>query len=193
MKLDFSKLSPPIHKKAGTTGTTGTINAHAGSSRPQDAKRCGDTWGHSGPTYPLPVRTKPNLSPMSPSDVHGWGHRKPAPSLVVPVVPNVPEKNDEKRNTFWQSDLVREFMAVDGLSFAEATAMAAISVQPRPAAEWMALITDLDRLVEAYCAAYKLSEQAQARILDVRRRQSLASIPASILYFQNSIKEQDHE
>lgn len=84
------------------------------------------------------------------------------------------------------NDLVREFMEVDGMTLAEAQATAAISVQPRQAAEWLALIAELDMLIGRYCAAYKLTGEAQAHILGARSRQSLASIPAALAWFRTA-------
>lgn len=81
-------------------------------------------------------------------------------------------------------DLVAEFMEVDGLSRSDAEALAAVSVQPRPRAEWLAMIAELDGLVAQFCAANKVTGQAQAYILAARNRQSLASIPAMLEWYR---------
>src|SRR5450830_382789 len=45
-------------------------------------------------------------------------------------------------------DLIKEFMEMDGLTLEEAQSMAAISIKPRPAHEWLALIVELDAMIE---------------------------------------------
>jgi len=96
--------------------------------------------------------------------------------------PTAAENNSQKQQT--DADLIREFMDVDGLTLEEAQAMAAISIKPRPAAEWLALIAELDRAIESYCMAVGLSAGALAELLAVRNRQSLASIPESLAWFK---------
>jgi len=81
-------------------------------------------------------------------------------------------------------DLVREFMEVDGMNEADAKALAAVSIQPRPAGEWLALIAELDELISRYCIAYRVSDEWQAAILAARSGQSLASIPATLEWFR---------
>jgi hypothetical protein len=85
-------------------------------------------------------------------------------------------------------DLVREFMEVDGLSLEEAQALAAVSVAPRPATEWLAMIAELDTLIAAYCEAFKLSDEAHTHIADVRNRQSLMTIPHTLDWFRRELK-----
>jgi hypothetical protein len=80
-------------------------------------------------------------------------------------------------------DMVREFMEVDGLPLEEAQAMAAISIRPRSSGEWLALITELDAMIERYCLAAGLSPEKLAELLTVRNRQALASIPESLTWF----------
>jgi len=83
--------------------------------------------------------------------------------------------------TPWQANLVLEFIEVDGLTLDEAQAMAAISVQPRPAAEWLAMIAELDDLIRIYfAAAADLTGEGKAAILSTRCGQSLASIPETL-------------
>lgn len=84
-------------------------------------------------------------------------------------------------------DLVREFMKIDCLSRQDAEALAAISVQPRPASKWLALIAELDSLIERYCTAYKASAASKATFMRTRRRQSLASIPVSLEWFRREV------
>lgn len=84
-------------------------------------------------------------------------------------------------------DLVREFMEVDGLTLEEAQALTKASVQPRPPHEWLALIHELDAMIGRYCEACKPNTAAHGRILDDRRRQSPASIPASLAWFKREL------
>jgi hypothetical protein len=84
-------------------------------------------------------------------------------------------------------DLVREFMDVNGLTLADAQALAAVAVQPRPAGEWLALIAELDALIERYCAASGLTGAAKAAIFATRCAQSLASIPESLAWFRHEV------
>jgi hypothetical protein len=86
------------------------------------------------------------------------------------------------------ADLVREFMEIDGLSLEEAKQMATVSIPIRPAAEWTEMIAELDALIERYCTTCRLSSGTQARILAVRNRQSLASIPATLAWFKTELK-----
>ena len=81
-------------------------------------------------------------------------------------------------------DLVAEFMEVDGMTRSEAQAMAAISVQPRTPAVWLAMVAELDRLIEAYCTSAQVSTDAKARMRGASHSQSLASIPNTIDWFR---------
>lgn len=85
-------------------------------------------------------------------------------------------------------DLVAEFMEVDGLTRAEAEAMAAISVQPRTPAIWLALIAELNELIAAYCDSAQVSQEAKQRLQAVAASQSLASIPAAIEWFRAELR-----
>ena len=89
--------------------------------------------------------------------------------------------------TFPMTDMVREFMEVDGMILTEAQAMAAVSVQPRPATEWMAMITELDALIETFCMATGMAEKAKAEISATRCGQSLASIPETLTWFRREV------
>jgi len=85
-------------------------------------------------------------------------------------------------------DLVRGFMDEDGLTLAEAQALAAASVQPRPAAEWLAMIAELDALIGIYCAAEVwMTDKAKAAIWATRCAQSLASIPETLAWFRREV------
>lgn len=84
-------------------------------------------------------------------------------------------------------DLVQEFMEVDGLSLTEAQAVAAVSVQPRAPEEWLALIAELDVLIEQYCAVTGAAGNVKAAILAARRTQSVASIPDSLKWFRDAL------
>lgn len=87
------------------------------------------------------------------------------------------------------TDLVREFMEVDGLSCEEAQALAAVSVTPRSPATWLALIAELNRLIDRYCQACRLSEEARGRILKIRKGQSLSLIPATVEWFKRELAD----
>ena len=85
-------------------------------------------------------------------------------------------------------DLVRGFMDEDGLTLSEAQALAAVSVQLRPVSEWLAMIAELDALIGIYCAAeVGMTDQTRAAIRGARLTQSLASIPASLEWFQREV------
>lgn len=103
---------------------------------------------------------------------------------IAPVAQLRPLENEE---TQLATDLVREFMEVDGLSLEEAQALAAVSVVPRPPAEWLALIQELDALIDRYCQACRLSDDARDRIREVRKHQSLASIPLAVDWFRREL------
>lgn len=81
-------------------------------------------------------------------------------------------------------NLVAEFMETDGLSQADAEAIAAISIRPRSPVEWTALIADLDRAMHEYFDRFEIPPEQRARIEGARARQSLASIPASLAWFK---------
>lgn len=84
--------------------------------------------------------------------------------------------------------LVREFMEVDGLSLEEARALAAVAVVPRPPAEWLELIQELDSLIDRYCQACRLSDEVRDHILEIRKKQSLASIPLAVNWFRRELE-----
>jgi hypothetical protein len=106
----------------------------------------------------------------------------PSPGSCAVALPR--QRNCATGLAQWQLDLVAEFMEVDGLSLADAQALAAVSVQPRSEAAWLMLLTELDALISRYVAANGLPEDVQARLLGARSRQSLASIPDSIAWFK---------
>lgn len=108
---------------------------------------------------------------------------QPHPLTEAPSVSSVSAMG----TPFPEIDLVREFMEVDGMSAEDARAMAAVSIPIRPATDWLALIAELDHLIGRYCSTYRLSAEAQARILDTRNRQSLASIPNSLAWFRREL------
>ena len=85
------------------------------------------------------------------------------------------------------SDLVRDFIE-DGLTREEAEALAAISVQPCPPDEWLALIAELDALIVRYCLA---TGETKTAIQSARCGQSLASIPESLAWFRREVARID--
>jgi len=86
--------------------------------------------------------------------------------------------------------LVSQFME-DGLSLEEAQSLAAVSVQPRPVEEWLAMIHELDNLIECYCITFKLREETKRRIIETRCRQPLAAIPETLAWFRQALA--DHQ
>ncbi|MES2934830.1 MAG: hypothetical protein V4805_15230 [Pseudomonadota bacterium] len=110
--------------------------------------------------------------------------------LPTVAVTNSPKRKTDQAIEEWQISLVREFMEIDGLTFEDANAMAAISVQPRPTAEWLAMIGELDALIARYCAAFYLSGAASDQIIAIRNRQSPASIPAALTWFKQELDQQ---
>jgi len=85
------------------------------------------------------------------------------------------------------SNMVREFMEFDGMTLAEAQALAAVSVKTRPAGEWLALIAELDAMIVRYCTAAGLDGESIAAIFAARHRQSVASIPESLEWFRREL------
>jgi hypothetical protein len=187
MRLDFSNLSQPAHGLRGQTGTAGTTNSHAASDRPQGNARLGDARGQPATSGLESTRASAKMSPSSPVDDNGRGHCKPACILTVPVVPDVPTQKEPFRHQSGEIDLVREFMEVDGFTLAEATALAAVAVQPRAPDEWLALIAELDDVIEQYCSLTATPGKIKSAILAARRTQSVASIPDSLEWFRHKL------
>jgi len=104
--------------------------------------------------------------------------------IDMPCVSSVSDRG----SPFSEIDMVCEFMEIDGLSLEEARALAAVSIPPRPAAEWLAMIDELHRLITRYAEVYRLADDATARIIGSAKRQPASTIPASIEFFQQSIK-----
>lgn len=94
----------------------------------------------------------------------------------------------QNQESDWRAALVDEFMEVDGMTRTEADAMAAISVQPRTPAVWVAMVAELDRLIEAYCTSAQVSTEAKARIRAASHSQSLASIPHAVDWFRAELQ-----
>ena len=86
-----------------------------------------------------------------------------------------------------QSDMVREYVEVDGLSLEQAQVLAALSIPIPPRTKIQAMIAELDSLIERYCTLKALSRENRAGLLARRRQQAAASIPASIAWFQEKI------
>lgn len=111
------------------------------------------------------------------------------PEIDMPSVSSVSGRG----SPFSEIDMVHEFMAIDGLSLEEARALAAVSIPPRPAAEWLTMIAELDQLIDRYCAAAHLSQEAAARIKAARDTQALASIPESVAWFRRALSGKKSE
>ncbi|KIF81275.1 hypothetical protein [Noviherbaspirillum autotrophicum] len=57
----------------------------------------------------------------------------------------------------------------------------------RPASEWLAMIKELDALIDEFCNRFRLSDEQHQRILEMRYRQSLASIPGTLEWFRREL------
>lgn len=86
------------------------------------------------------------------------------------------------------ANMVDEFMEADGLTRAEAEAMARVSVQPRTPEVWIAMIDELNSLITAFCASAQVSDETKARICSAAAAQSLASIPDTIRWFRAQLR-----
>lgn len=86
-----------------------------------------------------------------------------------------------------RKNLIHEFMEVDGLSLEDADAIAAVSVQPRSADEWLGMISELEVLIDRYCATNKLTSEARKNILTNRFIQSLGSMPDTLAWFKTEL------
>ncbi|MFA9273260.1 MAG: hypothetical protein ACEQSE_00175 [Candidatus Aquirickettsiella gammari] len=98
--------------------------------------------------------------------------------------PGTHQKCNSAEHNAGVSNLVCEFMEIDGLSLADAQALAAESVPRRSESEWLMLIAEHDLLIRQYCIAMCLNEEGKKAILAVSRRQSLASITKSLAWFR---------
>ena len=83
------------------------------------------------------------------------------------------------------TSLIDEFIEVDGMSLEDATALAALCPEPRPAADWLAMIAELDQLIASACKRGGLDDAARDRIMAGRKCQPLATIPATLQWFRN--------
>ena len=111
------------------------------------------------------------------------------PEIDMPCVSFVSDRG----RAFSEIDMVREFMEIDGLSLEEARALAAVSIPPRPPAELLAMIAELDQLIDRYCAAAHLSQEAAARLKAARNTQAIASIPESLAWFRRALSGEKSE
>lgn len=98
----------------------------------------------------------------------------------------VQELTKRRRDTL---RLAREFMKYDGLSDEDSMALAAVSVQPRPAEEWLAMIAELDLLIDDYSRLSRLSAEAVTRIMEARLKQAVSSIPATLKWFRREVDQ----
>ncbi|MDQ1833216.1 MULTISPECIES: hypothetical protein [Massilia] len=134
---------------------------------------------------PLPVASVATVAvAKAPNDIA-------APHSVATVATVAVANSKYPKSRFpepWRNDLVAEFMEVDGLTRKEAEAMAEISIQPRTPAVWLAMIADLNALINTYCASAQISDTAKARMLAAASSQSLASIPESTAWFQVQLR-----
>ena len=80
-----------------------------------------------------------------------------------------------------------EFAGDDDRLYEDATKQAAFAVPNRSPSEWLGMIAELDRLIREFCALSDLSSDALARIMDTRFKQSLFSIPATLVWFRVEI------
>ena len=114
-----------------------------------------------------------------------------SPEIIGRIAPALKERKAEILEHLTQRpgiDLVREFMEADGLTLEEAKELAALSIQPRQASEWLSMIAALDKAIEAWCALNAIPEESQARILQSRARQPLGTIPESLVWFSKEVE-----
>lgn len=78
------------------------------------------------------------------------------------------------------ASLVQEFMEVDGMSHEAAADLAAQCPAPRPPAEWIAMIAELDALLGEASRRFGLDMEARERIFAARKGQALSTIPESL-------------
>ena len=104
----------------------------------------------------------------------------------TPGTPGTPKKHVNPEIKAAITNQVREFMA-DGLTLAEAQTLAAVSVPVRPAAEWLAMIGELDDLIGIYYAATGLTSEGKAAIRATRCGQSLASILETLAWLRRAV------
>lgn len=82
--------------------------------------------------------------------------------------------------------LARELMVTDGLPLHTAEIIARSAAIPRSTTQWLALIAELDSLIEEYC---KMTNIDPGELLAIRRRQSLASIPETLSWFRAEVSQ----
>ena len=85
------------------------------------------------------------------------------------------------------TQLIHDFMEIDGLSLEDATRLAQDCAYTRPASEWLDMIKELDGLICQFCDRFKLDQVARRRVLDVRNRQSLFTIAHSLKWFRDEL------
>ena len=83
-------------------------------------------------------------------------------------------------------------LVTDGLDWEEAEEIASRAAPCFTQDEWLAMIAELDALIERYCSTVKISEVGKASILAARNRQSLASIPATLAWFKTELADHNH-
>ncbi|HJV88380.1 MAG TPA: hypothetical protein VJ698_23125 [Noviherbaspirillum sp.] len=93
----------------------------------------------------------------------------------------------DDQNEHEKAALITEFMTVDGMGIAEATLLAATSVPRRPTEEWLAMIKELDVLIGEFCTRSGFSEAQYERIMNQRYKQSLLSIPTTLVWFRREV------
>lgn len=190
MRLDFSRLSH-MNKtptgQVGAAGTAGTASIHARFDVPNESPTVGTHRDLlAGPAGAICFAIE-NLSPVYPVAENPGGHMEALCRLTVPAVPHVPTKDEQIETETGEIDLVREFMDVDGLTLAEAGALAAISVQPRTPKYWLTLMSELDVLIELYCARTAATTHVRTSLFAASRAQSVVSIPASVAWFRREL------
>lgn len=108
---------------------------------------------------------------------------------IAPILkPHKKEIIDFLQNTSISAQ-VREFMDVDGMTLDEAQAWESQSIVTMEANEWIEIIQQLDAAINLYCTTKQVSPQARVGMLAARMNQSLASIPETLAWFLNQLKE----
>jgi hypothetical protein len=111
-------------------------------------------------------------------------------------LPDTSSKNDDSdqcckvalpRECNIATDLITEFVKVDKVSEPQARAMAAVSIVPRPSAEWLAMLDELDTLIDRYCSAASVPQANKDQFLKARANQAWVNVPATLNWFRKQV------
>lgn len=139
-----------------------------------------------------------SVTPIQPCETglqkQGYGATRMAVGLagsvthVTHVTPFFNRLPQTLENECEKSELIREFIKIDGLSLDDAKALAEQCQAPRPASEWLAMIAELDMLIEQVCTLDGFDMEARQLVQAARRQQSLASIPETLHWYRMEAK-----